>query len=46
MLQSIEETSHMAIPEELLEVFEKPVRFENAIDIEDMARVVREGFDD
>ena len=46
LLQSIEETSHMAIPEELLEVFEKPVRFENAIDIEDMARVVREGFDD
>ena len=46
LLQSIEDISHMAIPEELLDVFKKPVRFEGAIDIEDMAKVVREGFDD
>lgn len=46
LLQSIEDISHMAIPEELLEVFKKVVRFEGAIDIEDMAKVVREGFDD
>ncbi len=46
LLQSIEDISHMAIPEELLDVFKKVVRFEGAIDIEDMAKVVREGFDD
>lgn len=46
LLQSIEDISHMAIPEELLDVFNKVVRFEGAIDIEDMAKVVREGFDD
>ena len=46
LLLSIREKTHMEIPKELLDVFEKPERFETAIEIDDMSRVVREGFDD
>ena len=46
LLESIREKSRMDIPKELLDVFEKPVRFDGAIDIDEMAQVVREGFDD